>query len=180
MAAIAISESHNLSAPEGRTPCKIMGLDATCFEGHEGPLLVSEVIGAPGCSDRLFIGATESDTALFGFHWLFEVPYSPIDAARLLVQHDEWLQYAISSRGKKVCPAPLKIGHIFPAAGGPMPAENSVPCATLFSRLNGGDAVSPLPAAPGAQCLPKIVFHVQRYFPKRMRRTISITTSRLK
>ncbi|MET0794938.1 MAG: hypothetical protein ABW061_25690 [Polyangiaceae bacterium] len=35
------------------------------------------------------------------------------------------------------------------------------------------------PAAPGTQCLPEIVFHAQRYFPKRMRRTISITTSRL-
>ena len=94
------SASHDLSAQEGRTPCKIMGLDAVCFAGREGPLLVSEVIGAPGCSDRLFLGSTESDTTLFGFHWLFEVPYSPIVGARLLVRSGEWLQFAIVP-GKK-------------------------------------------------------------------------------
>lgn len=92
--------SQNLSAQEGRTACKIMGLDATCFTGREGPLIVSDVIGAPGCSDRLFLAATESDTTLFGFHWLFEVPYGPIVGARLIVRSGEWLQFAIVP-GKK-------------------------------------------------------------------------------
>ena len=97
-----LTETRDLSVHAGRTPCKIMGLDAICFQGREGPLIVSDVIGAAGCVDRLFIGATESDTPQFGFHWVFEIPFSPIMGARLLVRPGEWLQYAIVPGKKKL------------------------------------------------------------------------------
>jgi hypothetical protein len=93
-----VTETRDLSVHAGRSPCQIMGLDAMCFQGREGPLLVTDVIGAAGCADRLFIGATESDTTQFGFHWLFEVPFSPITGARLLVRPGERLHYALVLR----------------------------------------------------------------------------------
>jgi hypothetical protein len=94
------SESYDLSAQEGRMPCKIEGVDAVCFKGREGPLLVTDVIGATACPERMFIGATESDTTLFGFHWLFETRTTPITSARFVVRGGEWLQFAILP-GKK-------------------------------------------------------------------------------
>lgn len=93
-----ITETRDLTMHAGRTPCRVMGLEAVCFQGREGPLLVTDVIGAAGCADRLFIGATESDTTQFGFHWLFEVPFSPITGARLLVRPGERLHYALVLR----------------------------------------------------------------------------------
>ena len=95
-----VSESHALSAKEGRIPCKVAGLDAICFKGREGPLLVTDVIGASGCSDRLFIGATESDTPDFGSHWSFEARPTAVTGARFAVRGGEWLYFAISP-GKK-------------------------------------------------------------------------------
>jgi hypothetical protein len=94
------SESYDLSAQDGRIPCKIEGVDAICFKGREGPLLVTDVIGALACPERMFIGATESDTTLFGFHWLFEARTTPITSARFVVRGGEWLQFAILP-GKK-------------------------------------------------------------------------------
>jgi hypothetical protein len=95
-----VSESYDLSAQEGRTPCKVAGVDAVCFKGREGPLLVTDVIGATACPERLFIGATESDTPLLGFHWLFETRTTAVTGARFVVRGGEWLQFAIIP-GKK-------------------------------------------------------------------------------
>ncbi len=95
-----VSESYDLSALEGRTSCKVAGVDAVCFMGREGPLLVTDVIGATACPERLFIGATESDTPLLGFHWLFETRTTAVTGARFVVRGGEWLQFAIIP-GKK-------------------------------------------------------------------------------
>jgi hypothetical protein len=95
-----VSESYGLSAKEGRVPCKVAGLDAICFKGREGPLLVTDVIGASACTDRLFIGATESDTPDFGFHWSFEARATAVTGARFAVRGGEWLYFAIVP-GKK-------------------------------------------------------------------------------
>jgi hypothetical protein len=95
-----VSESHLLSAKEGRIPCKIEGVDAICFKGLEGPLVISDVIGSSVCSDRQFIAAAESDTPDFGFHWSFEARATPITGARFAVRGGEWLYFVILP-GKK-------------------------------------------------------------------------------
>ena len=95
-----VSESYGLVAKEGRVPCKVAGLDATCFKGREGPLLVTDVIGTSACPDRLFMGAAESDTPDLGFHWLFEARATAITGARFAVRGGEWLYFAIVP-GKK-------------------------------------------------------------------------------
>ena len=84
-----------MSDKEGRTPCKVFDTDAICFKGRQGPLIVTDIIGASGCADRLFMGATESDTTLFGFHWLFEAPKTPLSGARFVVRAGEWIQFVI-------------------------------------------------------------------------------------
>jgi hypothetical protein len=95
-----VSESYGLTAKEGRVPCKVAGLDAICFKGREGPVLVTDVIGTSACSDRLFIGATESDTPDLGFHWSFEARATAITGARFAVRGGQWLYFAIVP-GKK-------------------------------------------------------------------------------
>ena len=99
-----VSESRDLSSPSGATSCKVAGLDALCFKGREGPLLVTDIVGASACSDRLFIGsrkaagdyvdATERNTE-FGFHWLIEAHAAAVTGARFVVRGGEWLNFAI-------------------------------------------------------------------------------------
>ena len=101
-----VSESRDLSGKDFGTPCKVAGLDAMCFKGREGPLLVTDIVGASACPDRLFIGsrraagdyvdANEHSTEL-GFHWVLEARPSAVTGARFVVRGGEWLNFAIVS-----------------------------------------------------------------------------------
>jgi len=95
-----ISSSFNLAEKGGRVPCRVAGVSAVCFRSLAGPLVITDVIGAPGCSDRLFIGAANSDTPDLGFDWSFEAPDAALTGARFAVRGGEWLFFAIAP-GKK-------------------------------------------------------------------------------
>ncbi len=97
-----ISSSFNLSEKTGRVPCKVAGLSAVCFRSLAGPLLVTDVVGATGCPDRLFIGAAKSDTPDFGFGWSFEARDAAVTGARFAVRGGEWLYFAIAPRKKEL------------------------------------------------------------------------------
>jgi hypothetical protein len=95
-----VTETVDLSIAEGRTPCKVAGLDALCVKVKEGPIIVTDVIGARTCPERVFVVATLSDTPDFGFRWSFESGPTPLTGAHLLVSGGDWLQLAIVP-GKK-------------------------------------------------------------------------------
>lgn len=105
--ALTASSDPNRSATEtqsfagsGGLPCKIAGMDATCFKGREGPLFVTDLIGAAACPERLFVGSSISDTPELGFRWLVDARFASITGAHLLVRGGEWLQFVILP-GKK-------------------------------------------------------------------------------
>ncbi|MEI9949479.1 MAG: hypothetical protein WDO74_10970 [Pseudomonadota bacterium] len=65
-------------------------------------MLVTDVVGATGCPDRLFIGAAKSDTPDFGFGWSFEARDAAVTGARFAVRGGEWLYFAIAPRKKEL------------------------------------------------------------------------------
>jgi hypothetical protein len=95
-----VTETVDLSIKENRTPCKIAGLEAFCVKAREGVLILTDVIAGRSCPDRVFVGATLSDSPDFGFRWQLEPGTSSITGARLAVGATQWLQVAIVS-GKK-------------------------------------------------------------------------------
>lgn len=94
------TETVDLAATDVRTPCKVSRLDALCVKAREGAIVITDVIAGRACPDRLFIGATLSDSPDFGFRWQFEAGSIPLTGARLSVGAEDWLQVAIVP-GKK-------------------------------------------------------------------------------
>lgn len=101
-----ISSSFNLAEKGGRVSCRIAGVSAVCFRSLAGPLIITDVIGASGCSDRLFIGAAKSDTPDLGFDWAFEARDPAVTGTRFAVRGGEWLFFAIAPVKKDLSESP--------------------------------------------------------------------------
>jgi hypothetical protein len=95
-----MTETVDLSTADGRSPCKVAGLDALCIKAKEGPIVVTDVIGARACPERVFVVSTLTDSPDFGLRWSFEPGPIALTGARLVVRGGEWLQLAIVP-GKK-------------------------------------------------------------------------------
>jgi hypothetical protein len=89
------TESVTFSASAELTACRPIELDAVCIKRVQGPIVVTDLTAILGCPDRVFVGATDSDSVEFGFRWLVEVGQMPITGARLLVRGGEWLHVAL-------------------------------------------------------------------------------------
>lgn len=90
-----VTDTVDLSIVQGRTPCKVSGLDALCIKVKAGPVVVTDVIAPRSCPERIFVVSTLSDSPDFGLHWFFEAGPVPVTGARMLISDGDWLQFAI-------------------------------------------------------------------------------------
>lgn len=97
------TDTVDLSLTQNRTPCKVAGLDGFCTKVKQGVIVITDVITSRGCVDRVFVGATLTDSPDFGFRWEIEAGSTPLTGARLTVGGGDWLQVAVVP-GKKSLP----------------------------------------------------------------------------
>jgi len=94
------TDTVDLSLANAREPCSVAGQDALCVKAREGALIVTDVIAGRSCPDRVFVGATLSDSTAFGFRWQLEATATALTGARLSIGAGERLQVALVP-GKK-------------------------------------------------------------------------------
>jgi len=89
------TETVDLSVANTRTPCTVAGQAALCVRSREGVIIITDVISGRSCPDRVFVGATLSDSVAFGFRWQFEASTNALTGARLSIGSGERLQVAV-------------------------------------------------------------------------------------
>ena len=98
------TDTVDLSLASARSPCTVAGQEALCVPAREGVIIVTDVIAGRSCPDRVFVGATLSDSTAFGFRWQLEATATAVTGARLAIASGERLQVAIVP-GKKGQPS---------------------------------------------------------------------------
>jgi len=89
------TETVDLSVANTRSPCIVAGQAALCVRSREGAIIITDVIASRSCPDRVFVGATLSDSTAFGFRWQLEAGATALTGARLSIGSGERLQVAL-------------------------------------------------------------------------------------